>query len=75
MAEVAEVPNLPLNGPAQHGRGVQGQYVYWLTFSHPKPETVERFGVKTPPTLDNGLSFTLEIFIGLLCSLCRVTAQ
>ena len=60
MAEVAEVPNLPLNGPAQHGRGVQGQYVYWLTFSHPKPETVERFGVKTPA------EFTREEFTTLV---------
>ena len=48
MAEVAALPDLPFNGPPQHGRGVQGQYVYWLTFAHPTQESVERFGLKTP---------------------------
>ena len=46
MAEVAALPDLPFNGPPQHGRGVQGQYVYWLTFAHPTQESVERFGLK-----------------------------
>ncbi len=35
-------------GPLQRGRGVQGQYVYWITQAHPKPETVQRLGLKTP---------------------------
>ena len=30
-----------LSGPPQTGRGVKGQYVYWVTMSHPRPETVE----------------------------------
>lgn len=36
------------SGPPQSGRGCKGQYVYWITQSHPKPETVERLGLKTP---------------------------
>ncbi|CAK0903598.1 unnamed protein product [Prorocentrum cordatum] len=35
-------------GPPQQGRGAKGQYVYWITQAHPKPETVERLGLKTP---------------------------
>ena len=27
---------------------VQGQYVYWITMSHPKEETVRRLGLKVP---------------------------
>ena len=30
-----------LSGPPQTGRGVKGQYVYWVTMSHPRAETVE----------------------------------
>ena len=33
-------------GLAQARRGVQGQYVCWITMSQPKPETIERFGTK-----------------------------
>ena len=36
------------SGPHQHGRGVQGQYVYWITQSHPTADVVERLGLKTP---------------------------
>jgi len=36
------------SGPVQAGRGVQGQYVYWITMSQPKPETIEQLGVKVP---------------------------
>ena len=39
-------------GPPQQGRGVRGQYVYWIVFSHPKPETVERLGIKVPTDFD-----------------------
>ena len=35
-------------GPLQKGRGVQGQYVYWITMSHPLDETVARLGLKVP---------------------------
>ena len=36
------------SGPEQRGRGVPGQYVYCVVFSHPTPDTVERLGLKTP---------------------------
>ena len=39
-------------GPNQKGRGVQGQYVYWITMSHPKPETVANLGIKVPSDFD-----------------------
>lgn len=39
-------------GPPQQGRGVRGQYVYWIVFSHPKPETAERLGIKVPTDFD-----------------------
>ena len=35
-------------GPPQRGSGKKGQYVYWIVFSHPEPETVERLGLKVP---------------------------
>ena len=43
----------PLNdpvpsGPHQHGRGAQGQLVYWITQSHPTADVVERLGLKAP---------------------------
>ena len=40
-------PDVELIGPSQRGRGVHGQYVYWICMLHPKPETVQRTGVKT----------------------------
>lgn len=43
----AEEPGTP-TGPTQKGRGVHGQYVYALVFSHPKQETVARLNLKTP---------------------------
>ena len=48
------------SGPPQSGRGVQGQYVYWVCMSHPKQETVERLGVKVPG------DFTREQFSSLM---------
>jgi hypothetical protein len=39
-------------GPAQRGRGVQGQYVYWVVQVYPKPETIARLGLKTPDDFD-----------------------
>ena len=44
------------NGPEQRGRGQRGQYVYWITFSHPHAEAAERLGLKTPG------DFTKETF-------------
>ena len=45
-------PDVALTGPSQRGRGVHGQYVYWICMQHPKPETVQRTGVKTPADFD-----------------------
>ncbi len=39
-------------GPNQRGGGVQGQYVYWLTTFHPKPEAVAKLGIKLPADFD-----------------------
>ena len=43
---------LPLDGPTQTGRGVKGQYVYWIVMPMPKPLTVAQQGVKTPRDFD-----------------------
>lgn len=43
---------LSLDGPSQKGRGVKGQYVYWIVMPMPKPETVTQQGVKTPRDFD-----------------------
>ena len=40
-------PDVELIGPSQRGRGVHGRYGYWICMQHPKPETVQRTGVKT----------------------------
>ena len=45
-------PDVELTGPSQEGRGVQGQYIYWICMQHPKPETVQRTGVKTLADFD-----------------------
>ena len=54
-------PDVELIGPAQRGRGVHGQYVYWICTQHPKPETVQRTGVKTLADFD-GPTFR-EMFV------------
>ena len=38
-----------LSGPPQKGRGKPGQYVYWVTMSHPGPDTQ---GLKVPGDFD-----------------------
>ena len=43
-------------GPQQRGRGVPGQYVYWITFANPSPESMERLGLQPPS------NFTRESF-------------
>ena len=48
MAQEAQPIALPLDGPRQHGRETQGQYVYWICMPHPLDETVERHGIKKP---------------------------
>ena len=49
---MAELEEGEPTGPPQQGRGTQGQYVYWIVLSHPKPETVERLGLKVPTDFD-----------------------
>ena len=49
---MAELEEGEPTGPPQQGRGAQGQYVYWIVLSHPKPETVERLGLKVPTDFD-----------------------
>ena len=44
--------SLDLVGPLQRGRGVNGQYVYWIVMAMPTPETVQARGVKTPRDFD-----------------------
>ena len=39
---------LVLDGPAQRGQGVAGQYVYWMCMPYPTPENVAAHNVKTP---------------------------
>ena len=41
-------PQLGLEGPPQFGRGVKGQYVYWIVMAQPTQEVVQRAGVKQP---------------------------
>ena len=45
-------PDVELTGPSQRGRGAHGQHVYWICMQHPKPETVQRTGVKTLADFD-----------------------
>ena len=44
--------NLQLEGPSQRGRGVQGQYVYWICMAYPLPATVAAQGIKTSDDFD-----------------------
>ena len=39
-------------GPEQKGRGVPGQYVYWITFPHPTDSWIQRLGLRTPAEFD-----------------------
>ena len=47
-------------GPPQHGMNCPGQYVYWISMPHPKPETVARLGLRLPS------EFSREAFSELL---------
>ena len=59
MAAEDDPPNLESTGPFQQRRGNKGQYVYWMTMPHPKPETVTAHGLKVPE------EFTRPDFIDL----------
>ena len=53
-AAAATPPEGTTTGPLQKGRGVQGQYVYWITMARPKPETVAKLGICVPTNFDRG---------------------
>ena len=48
MASASSADDARPTGPAQEGRGVQGQYMYWVCVAHSKSETVQRLGLKVP---------------------------
>ena len=52
MAVPPAIP-LTLEGPAQGGRGVHGQYVYWIVMPYPTEEIVAQSGVKIPDDFDH----------------------
>ena len=45
-------PDLQAKGPAQEGRGVHGQYVYWICMAMPRQETILARGIKRPTDFD-----------------------
>ena len=47
-------------GPRQYGRGVHGQYVYWITMPYPKAATIATHNLKRPD------EFTREAFCELM---------
>ena len=59
MAAENNPPNLESTGFLQQHKGDKGQYVYWMTMPHPKPETVTAHGLKVPE------EFTRPDFIDL----------
>ena len=48
MAAEKDPPTLKSTGFLQQHRGDKGQYVYWMTMPHPKPEAVAAHGMKVP---------------------------
>ena len=47
MAQLEAAIDVP-DGPVRRGRGARGQYVYWITTSHPTDEVVNHLGVQLP---------------------------
>ena len=47
LAPQLDANQFGVTGPHQQGRGVRGQYVYWITLPMPKAQTVTEHGVKT----------------------------
>ena len=35
-------------GPRKFGRGVHGQYVYWICMVQPTPDSIEKLSLKVP---------------------------
>ena len=52
LAPRLDANQLGVTAPLQQGRGVRGQYVYWITMPMPRAETVTEHGVKTPCDFD-----------------------
>ena len=52
-------------GPPQHGRGVQGHYVYWATMPHITDEAIVAQGFKQPA------QFTRQSFCELVVKVHR----
>ena len=52
LAPQLDANQFGVTGPHQQGRGVRGQYVYWITLPMPKAETVTEHGVKTARDFD-----------------------
>ena len=50
--EAAAPEPLQSTGPVQFGRGVHGQYVYWITQPDLTPEISGQLQLKTPTDLD-----------------------
>ena len=48
------------SGPRQYGRGVHGQYVYWITMPYAKAATIATHNLKRPD------EFTRDAFCELL---------
>ena len=46
---MAQPEALALEGPAQRGRGVPGQYVYWIVMAYPTPKTLAQKPDSRPP--------------------------
>ena len=47
-------------GPKQYGRGVHGQYVYWVTMPYPKAETIAKHRLRSTD------AFTRDQFCDLI---------
>ena len=62
------------SGPPQISRGVKGQYVYWITMSHPQLETVEAHGVKVPGDFARDSFWELSVKVHRDCDIAIVEA-
>ena len=83
-AVVAVPPTTPLldsakpdeqpTGPDQTGRGKPGQYVYWIVFSHPTEDSIQRLGLRTPAEFTRDLFSQLMVQVHKDCSVQLVEA-
>ena len=66
-AAVGCCSQLGATGPPQHGRGSNGQYVYWITMALPTAAIVAAHGVKTPREFDRAKFIALSIQVHRNC--------